>query len=220
MTPLPKEPINLIIAGVGGQGNIAASQIVAMAALSQGLVPTIGETYGVSQRGGSVMSHVRIAEKDPFGPLIPKGHADLVLGFEPLETVKVIKTFANAATRVILNPRPLPPIGVLAGEDSYPPVDSLVRFAGAVVADLRIVNATEMAAEAGDIRAMNIVMVGALAASQWLPFPPESYMDSIKRLFSGKAREINQEAFMRGLRYGSGHTGQRSGASGSCSGLL
>ena len=220
MTVLPKEPVNLIIAGVGGQGNIAASQIVAMAALSQGLVPTIGETYGVSQRGGSVMSHVRIAEKDPFGPLIPRGHADLVLGFEPLETVKVIKTFANASTRVILNPRPLHPIGVLAGEDTYPPVETLVRVARGVVADLWIVNATEIAAGAGDIRAMNIVMVGALAASQWLPFPPDCYLESIKRLFSGRAREINLEAFTRGLRYGSGPPEQRSDASGSSTGLL
>jgi indolepyruvate ferredoxin oxidoreductase beta subunit len=202
MKPIPKEPLNLIIAGVGGQGNIVASQIIAMAALEEDLLPTIGETYGVSQRGGSVMSHVRIAQAEPFGPLIPRGHADILLGFEPLETIKVIKEFANPETRVILNPRPVYPIGILAGDEVYPPVNTLIEIAQDVVSELRIINATEMAQQAGDIRTMNIVMVGSLAGSGWLPIAVESYSTSIDRLFKGSAMPINRKAFEMGLNVG------------------
>jgi indolepyruvate ferredoxin oxidoreductase beta subunit len=199
MSPLSRDPLNLIIAGVGGQGNIVASQIIAMAAMREDLIPTIGETYGVSQRGGSVMSHVRITMTELLGPLIPRGHADIVVGFEPLETIKVIKEFAHPQTRVILNPRPVYPIGILAGEEVYPPVSVLTDIARDLVSEIRVVNGTEMAQQAGDIRALNIVMVGSLAGSGWLPMCVESYSVSVDRLFKGNALATNQLAFAMGL---------------------
>ncbi len=201
MSVLPKEPLNIIIAGVGGQGNIAASQIIALAALCHGLSPTIGETYGVSQRGGSVMSHVRITSQRELGPLIPKGHADVLIGFEPLETFKVACDYANPTTKVLLNPRPLLPIGVIAGHDTYPSVEMLIQEIRRMVAEIIVVNATDMAAQAGDVRAMNIVMVGVLAALQWLPLPVDSYKESIESLFRDKAQELNIRAFMKGRTY-------------------
>src|SRR3990172_373603 len=95
---LERERVNLLITGVGGQGTIVASQIVATAATREGLNVAVGETYGVSQRGGSVMSHVKIARGPAGGPLIPSGQADLLVGFEPAETLRVMADYANSST--------------------------------------------------------------------------------------------------------------------------
>ena len=198
MTGLRKDPFNLIIAGVGGQGNLLASQVVAQAALMENLNATIGETYGVSQRGGSVMSHIRVTAGTPVGPLIPQGEGDLLVGFEPIETLRVAMEFGNPRIRVILNPRPVYPIGVLSGDFTYPPIERIIELLEHHVADLRTLPATDMAREAGEIRAMNLVMVGALAATGLLPMKKESYIKAMKDQFGGQTLEINQRAFEKG----------------------
>jgi indolepyruvate ferredoxin oxidoreductase beta subunit len=203
MTDLSKDPFNLIIAGVGGQGNILASQLVAQAALTEGLYATIGETYGVSQRGGSVMSHIRVTAGTPVGPLIPEGEGDLLVGFEPVETLQVAMEFGNPQIRVILNPRPVYPIGVLAGDLAYPPVERILQLLEQHVAKLTTLPATNMAKEAGEIRAMNLVMVGALAATGLLPMKKESYLGALQDQFQGRTLEINQRAFEKGYEAGS-----------------
>ncbi len=200
MTDLAKDPFNLIIAGVGGQGNILASQVVAQAALMEGLYATIGETYGVSQRGGSVMSHIRVTAGTPVGPLIPQGEGDLIVGFEPLETLQVVMDFGNDKARVILNPRPVYPIGVLSGDLAYPPIGRILELLKRHVADLKTLPAAEIAREAGEIRAMNLVMVGALAASGLLPMSKESYLKAIQDQFEGQALQINRRAFEKGYQ--------------------
>jgi indolepyruvate ferredoxin oxidoreductase beta subunit len=202
MTDLGKDPFNLIIAGVGGQGNILASQLVAQAALSEGLNATIGETYGVSQRGGSVMSHIRITAGTPVGPLIPQGEGDLLVGFEPIETLQVAMDFGNSNIRVILNPRPVYPIGVLSGDLTYPPIEKILDLLQKHVAHLKTLPATDIAKEAGEIRAMNLVMVGALAATGMLPMRKESYVRAMQDQFSGRTLEINQRAFEKGYEAG------------------
>jgi len=198
MTGLRKDPFNLIIAGVGGQGNILASQVVAQAALIENLHATIGETYGVSQRGGSVMSHIRVTAGAPVGPLIPQGEADLLVGFEPIETLQVAMEFGNPKIRVILNPRPVYPIGVLAGDLTYPPIERILELLEHHVADVKTLPATDIAKEAGEIRAMNLVMVGALAATGLLPMKKESYVQAMEDQFGGQTLEINQRAFEKG----------------------
>ena len=198
MTDLRKDPFNLIIAGVGGQGNILASQVVAQAALIENLHTTIGETYGVSQRGGSVMSHIRVTADTPVGPLIPRGEGDLLVGFEPIETLQVAMEFGNPQIRVILNPRPVYPIGVLAGDLTYPPIERILELLEHHVADLKTLPATDIAKEAGEIRAMNLVMVGALAATGLLPMKKENYVQAIQDQFQGRTLEINQRAFEKG----------------------
>ena len=200
MSDLSKDPFKLIIAGVGGQGNILASQVVAQAALLHDLHATIGETYGVSQRGGSVMSHVRVTAGPVVGPLIPYGEADLLVGFEPLETLQVALEYGNADLWVICNPRPVYPIGVLAKDMVYPPVDKILDLLARHVARLTPLEATEMAREAGETRSMNLVMVGALAATGLLPMDRESYEEVLGGLFRGAALEMNRDAFDRGYR--------------------
>jgi indolepyruvate ferredoxin oxidoreductase beta subunit len=159
---------------------------------------TIGETYGISQRGGSVMSHIRMTAGTPVGPLIPRGEGDVLVGFEPMETLQVAMEFGNPQIRVILNPRPVYPIGVLSGDLTYPPIERILDLLQHHVADLKTLRATDIAKEAGEIRAMNVVMVGALAATGLLPMKKESYLKAIRDQFHGRALEINQRAFEKG----------------------
>ena len=97
-----KEPLNLVIAGVGGQGNILVSEIVATAANEAGYHVTVGESYGLSQRGGAVSSHVRLSREMPYGPVILAGRADVILGFEPVEAARVLLEYGHPGVRVIV----------------------------------------------------------------------------------------------------------------------
>src|SRR4030043_2158604 len=104
--------MNLIITGVGGQGNVLSSQLIGQALVGKGFFVTIGETYGASQRGGAVMSHIRISAQKQLSPLIPKGKADIVVGLEPVEALRVLTQYGNRETGVIVNTRPLYPVAV------------------------------------------------------------------------------------------------------------
>ena len=138
---LEKDPLNLIIAGVGGQGNILASQIVATAGTKEWLYVTVSETYGASQRGGPVMSHVRFSAKAQCGPLIPEGEADIIVGLEPIEALRIIADYGNPNTRVIVSPRPIYPIWVLSGQATYPPVDEIIGKLEELADRVQVVNA-------------------------------------------------------------------------------
>jgi len=199
MSTQPRDPFNLALAGVGGQGNLLASQVIARAALAEGLRPTVGETYGVSQRGGSVTSHVRLARGGEVGPQIPRAEADVLVGFEPLETFVAARRLASPRTHVLCNPRPVRPLAVAAGELAYPPVEGLLEQLGAHVASLTLVPATDLAREAGEPRAMNLVLVGALAGSGHLPVTVDGLRAALRDLFEGPALAHNEAAFERGL---------------------
>ncbi len=194
-----KGKINLIICGVGGQGNILASQIIASAGIKEGLRVAIGETYGASQRGGSVMSHIRFSREMQLGPLIPSGEADIIIGFEPLETLRVMLDYGKDTTRVIFNPRPNYPISVLSGEATYPELDLIFEQIKNLAEKALVVEATELAKKAGNYLAQNIVMVGALAESRWLEIPVEDFRGVIEELFEDPSkRELNLKAFEQG----------------------
>jgi indolepyruvate ferredoxin oxidoreductase beta subunit len=196
-----KDPLNLIITGVGGQGNILASQLTAAAAISEGFFASIGETYGASQRGGSVMSHVRFSKEMPYGPLIPKGEADLILGFEPLETLRMLVEFGHDHTDVIFNPRPNYPISVLSGQAKYPELYELMSKIKGLARTARVVKATELAKELGALVAMNVIMVGALAGSGSLPMPLSAFENAVKEVFEeGSKRAFNLKALTLGVK--------------------
>jgi len=197
---MKKDLINIIICGVGGQGNILASQIVASAGIKKGLRVAIGETYGASQRGGSVMSHIRFSGFQ-VGPLIPKGSADIIVGFEPLESLRVLLEYGKDDTRVIFNPRPNYPISVLSGEASYPELSLIFNEIKRLAQESVMIEATELAKEAGNHLAQNLVMVGALAGSGWLDIPVEYFVESIKELFDDfTKRALNLKAFEAGVK--------------------
>ena len=117
---LPRDPYNVIITGVGGQGNVLASKVLGNALVNKGLDVTVGETFGATQRGGSVMSHLRISAQSSWSPQIPKGMAHIVIALEPVEALRVLSVYGNPETLVITNDRPVYPVGVICGEMDYP----------------------------------------------------------------------------------------------------
>ena len=201
---LEKDPLNLIIAGVGGQGNILASQIVATAGIKEGLYVTVGETYGASQRGGPVMSHIRFSAQAQCGPLIPEGESDIIVGLEPIEALRIIADFGNPKTRVIVSPRPIYPIWVLSGQAKYPPVEEVLQKLGELVAEVRVVKAIK---EGETGLAVNVVIVGALAGSGMLPIALQNFEDSIREIFAPKDLDLNLKTFRKGVEL----TGRKAG---------
>ncbi len=193
-----KHQLNVIIAGVGGQGNILASQLMAWTAVNMGLSASVGETYGASQRGGSVMSHIRIGGEG-LGPLIPLRKAHILLGLEPLETLRVGSSYLNPESSVIMNTQPVYPVDVLKGTQIYPEVDEVVERLERIAKKVHTIDAVALAKEAGNTLSMNLVMIGALVGSGLTPFSEEDFQRTIVRRVK-RLREINLKAFELGLK--------------------
>lgn len=198
MNILNKDPLNIIICGVGGQGNILASELLASGLVDHGFYATVGETYGASQRGGAVMSHVRVSVKGQCGPLIPRGRSDIVVGFEPIETLRVVRDYGNHNTRVILNPRPNYPLGVLIGEAQYPSLEAIEKELSLLCGQVHIVEATRLGQDVGNVQAANIVLLGALAALPQIPLTPEALDIILSQRFRGEVLNLNHNAFRLG----------------------
>lgn len=198
---------NIVIAGVGGQGNVLACQMIGMTAVEEGWQVSAADTFGVSQRGGAVMSHLRLSRNQHRGPLIPAGQADIAVGLEPLETVRVLKTYGNYHTRVLMNIRPNYPLAVLCGEAEYPPLDQLRQAVREHCHEVIEVAADNLARQVGSWVTQNTVMTGALAGTGWLPFAIETYERVIKSLFSGRVHQLNLAAFRAGVMATSRKTG-------------
>ncbi len=193
------ESLNVIIAGVGGQGNVVASDILATALARQGYQVSVGETFGASQRGGSVMSHVRASRSTAPGPLIPKGFADVVVGFEPLETLRIVVEYGRESTRVVVNPRPVYPLSVQTGDATYPEPDQLVATLRQVASDVRVVEGTELARVAGDIRAQNVAMLGGLVGTGWYSIDPAEVEAVLEERYGDEMLRLNRDAFRLGV---------------------
>ena len=192
---LEKDPLNLIITGVGGQGNVLASQIVASAGIKEGLYVTVGETYGASQRGGAVMSHVRFSAKAQCSPLISEGQADIVVGMEPVEALRVMAEFGNAATKIIVSPRPIYPVWVLAGQATYPPIEEVLGKLEELADSVLVVR---VAQDGETPPPANLLMVGALAASGTVPMEVTSFEEAMREILAVKDLEANLRAFKKG----------------------
>ncbi len=178
------DSMNLIIAGVGGQGNVLASQIIGRAAVKKGFMITIGETFGLSQRGGPVMSHLRISKIKKYGPLIPPNRAHCIIGLEPLETLRIIKEFANEKTIVIANSRPIHPLNVIAGDADYPDPHWIRNVLENVCGKLFWLNATDLALNLGGPIMLNMILLGAFCALPDVPIEIPDVKDILKTIFS------------------------------------
>ena len=192
-----KDPLNVIIAGVGGQGNIVISSLIGAALVKEGYFVVVGETYGASQRGGAVMSHVRISKETQYGPLIPDGCADIILGMEPVETLRALGQFGNPNVITIVNPRPIYPLSVLSGEAEYPDIGKLMETIKELSDKTWVINATEEAQKLGNPMFANVLLIGALIALGMLPLDKKSLEPVLKERFP-IAFEANMEAFKRG----------------------
>ena len=195
---ISKDPFNVIIGGVGGQGNVLASQILGEMLVSQGYVITIGETYGASQRGGAVMSHLRISARDQFSPLIPEGQCDLLIALEPVEGLRILDHYGNPRVMALLNTRPIQPMDVISGNTAYPEVSKVIAKMKELSRRVWTLNATELALEMGDPIFSNIVMLGALCAIEVLPIHRQGFELATKDLLPSRTLDENMKAFDKG----------------------
>jgi indolepyruvate ferredoxin oxidoreductase beta subunit len=199
MMKLKKDPLNLIITGVGGQGNVLASQLIGNALVAKDYFVTIGETYGASQRGGPVMSHVRISKQAQPAPLISEGKSDVILGLEPMETIRVIVPYGNPSILVVTNTRPIYPLDVTVGNAKYPSEEAFHSVITELSQKAFFVDATEMAMGLGAPILANIIMVGALLGLNILPISQEDITEVLQATFSMAKIEMNLKALQMGM---------------------
>ena len=185
----------LIIVAVGGQGNLLASKVLGEAALLSGISMRMSEIHGMAQRGGVVESAIVFG--DASSTIISDGEADVMLGFEPLETLRALAK-CNADTTVITNTAPLPPFTAAIGRGVYPELDTMTRLTAARVGRLIAFDATELAKEAGNILSLNMVLLGALAASGSIPLDEDAVTETIRTRTKAAFVEVNLNAFQLG----------------------
>lgn len=183
---------NILVAGVGGQGVLLASEILAESALLSGYAVKKSEVHGMAQRGGVVTSHVRFG-KEVFSPLIRSGEVDLLIAFEEAEALRWAFTLSPGGIAIVNRHRILPPL-VNLGLDRYP------NDIPEALLDLKDryleVQAFPLAREMGDLRLVNTIMLGA--ASSYLEIPLASWMRCLRNKFPEPLRSLNRAAFQRG----------------------
>jgi indolepyruvate ferredoxin oxidoreductase beta subunit len=193
--PLAKDPYNIILTGVGGQGNVMASRVLSNALVHKGYYVTIGETFGASQRGGSVMSHVRVSAQSVWSPQIPKGRADIIVSLEPIEAIRILKTYGNQSVKVLANIRPIYPVDVISGELDYPSLEEIKKFMRELSSAAWFIDATGEAMKLGNPVLGNIIMIGALSWMGDLPLDREGFSKVIARSLPVEKQDLNLKAF-------------------------
>ncbi|MDA3787051.1 MAG: indolepyruvate oxidoreductase subunit beta [Desulfobacula sp.] len=195
---LQNDPLNLIICGIGGQGNIRVSRMIGKILNDKGFYVNIGETFGAAQRGGAVFSCMRVSKEKDYGPLIPKGRAHMILSLEPLEALRILGMYGNPQVATIVNTQSVLPVGVLAGEFDYPNLNSLQKAIQGLSGKYWAFNATKMAMALESPIVTNIVMLGALARTQIIPVDLEDVQTEIKKSFPPSVVEVNLQALKMG----------------------
>ena len=193
------DPYNVIITGVGGQGNVMASRILGHMLSRQGLSVTIGETFGASQRGGSVMSHLRISTGSSWSPQIPKGRGHLVISLEPTEAMRVLLNYGNPKIKVLCNTRSIHAIGVISGEQQYPDLADIRSWVAELCEACWFMDATDQAMALGNPILGNIMMIGAAAGIAALPLAREDFAAAIAANLSADKQELNLKAYDIGV---------------------
>jgi len=181
------------IVGVGGQGVLLASMVLGNAAMNAGHNVAMSEVHGMAQRGGSVLSTLRIGD-DVISPLASGGEADMILGFEPAETCRNISS-GNRSTMIVMNMDPIYPSTVTVGLDSYPELEDILSSMRSVTDNIRPIGATSIAEKAGKAVAANAVMIGAAAAVKGFPLAKDVVKDALLGLVPEKFKDLNAKAF-------------------------
>ena len=195
-----EESYNLIITGVGGQGNVLASQLVGQTLVGKGYYVTIGETYGASQRGGPVMSHIRVSTKKQRSPLIPQGKSDVIVSLEPVEALRVIAPYGNPDVVALVNTRSIVPIGVASGDETYPDMEEIKAALDQLCRKVYYINAVEKAVELGSPIMSNMIMLGALLELKILPLSVEEFSKTLSRNLTGERLDLNLKAIEEGRK--------------------
>jgi indolepyruvate ferredoxin oxidoreductase, beta subunit len=183
--------IDIVLSGVGGQGILSIAASIGLAAIHNGLSLKQAEVHGMSQRGGSVQSHLRLSSSEVASDLIPMGEADMILSIEPMEALRYLP-WLSPTGYLVSNTAPFINI------PSYPDEEEILSEVRKVK-NHKLINANQIAAEIGSPRSSNMVILGA--ASNFLNIPEESFLFAIEQLFSRKGIDIvrvNQKAFLKG----------------------
>ncbi len=188
---MKRDAFDIVICGVGGQGIILASNVLCHAAFLEGFDVKKSEVHGMAQRGGSVITHVRIDDK-VYSPLIEQGNSDIVLAFEKLEAMRYIHYLKKNGTAIV-NDREIQPMSVLTGAASYPTnIKSKLNQHGKIY----YVDAKNVALELGNIRTVNIILLGVLSC--FLGFKKRSWKTAIRKNVKKKFVDLNLVAFSKG----------------------
>jgi len=188
--------LDLLITGAGGQGIILASDIIGETAMAAGYDVKKTDTIGMAQRGGSVLSNVRIA-RQVWSPLIKRGEADLLLALEKLEAARWA-SYLRPGGIAIVNNQALPPLSVSLGNARYPNDEEIIGILKQRTDRYYIIEGTQRVRELGNIRTLNMFMLGC--ASLFLPFKVQAWKDSISQRLPASLRQINLIAFNQGRK--------------------
>lgn len=187
--------VNIMIVGVGGQGTLLASRILGTAILSGGYDVKVSEVHGMSQRGGSVVTYVKYGEK-VYSPIIDKGEADIILAFEQLEALRALP-YLKIGGKMIANTQKINPMPVITGAAQYP--EQILETLDAKI-DLTALDALAIAKDAGNTKAVNVVLVGVMARNTEIPY--ETWVNAVRACVPAKFLEANLRAFDVGYHYG------------------
>ena len=184
---------NILIVGVGGQGTLLASVLLGNLALSKDYDVKLSEVHGMAQRGGSVVTHVKISEEGVCSPLIEEGDADVIIAFEELEAYRWLPYLKEGGT-IYVNTQQILPMPVIMGQAEYP--ENIMTALEAKAATVKAFDALKIAAECGSVKAVNVELLGA--ASNDLPFDEDTWIKVIEENVKQKFVELNKKAFEMG----------------------
>jgi indolepyruvate ferredoxin oxidoreductase beta subunit len=190
-----KRDYSFLLAGVGGQGTILASNVLAEVGLAAGFDVKKSEVHGMAQRGGSVNTHVRWDAERVYSPLIGLGEADILLVFEEAEALRYAE-FLKPGGAAVVNQHTIEPITVTSGGAHYPTEEEVLGVYGGITPEFHLVPGTSLAQELGTVRAANVVLLGAL--SNFLDVPAETWLQVIEARVPPKYVELNRQAFLLG----------------------
>ena len=187
---------NIVLAGVGGQGVLLLAEILGNAAVEDGFNVRVSEIHGMAQRGGAVVSDVRIGNK-ALGPTVLEGTADAIVGLEPMEALRNIK-YASHEALILINTAVTKP-GAASLNLAYPSLETMLEKIRMFARSIITIDATDMAKTLGNVAVQNIVMLGALAAAGKLPLKLETLKSNIRASINERYVEINLRAFETGF---------------------
>lgn len=178
----------IMIVGVGGQGTLLASRILGNTVINEGYDVKVSEVHGMSQRGGSVVTYVKYGEK-VYSPIIDRGEADIILAFEMLEAYRALPYLSKSGT-MIANTQEIDPMPVITGAAEYP-----AEIAEKISKKVKLVtvDAVKLAEEAGNIKAVNVVLIGVMAQKSEIPY--ENWIKTIRQTVPEKFLDVNLKAF-------------------------
>lgn len=193
-----EKSLDVVVCGVGGQGTLVLSSVVAAAAVLAGLKVVAGETHGQAQRGGTASSHVRIREKEEPAPLIPLGEADVLVSLEYWEAMRYAKYLKKGGVAIVSTDRMIP-VTASAGLTKYPSQPEFQKYMQQVTDRVYLVEASSVAKSVGEPRATNSVLLGVLAKEVSLPFDVDTLKRAIALYVPRRSQEQNLKAFEAGL---------------------